>query len=158
MNRLDDKLISSFMLVMVIDEVIAVSYFSMFHALLNRVIYEAPEMFDAFKIVAKLYLFWPFTSVSLVILKMAFLKSLAKLSSKWIILGSTTAPGLLIKLMLFVPRGRYIFRDFFPTLLCFVTSHVPISLNLPINSAIVSFKNLNDPFFERRTTPMYTYM
>ena len=134
-------------MVMVLDEVILVSYFSMLHALINRIICEASEIFAAFKIVATLDFFWPFPRLSLVIFKMAFFKSLAKISSKWILLVSTTAPGLIAEIILFYPRRRNIFRELFPTALCFVTSHVSMSLNLPINSAIFSFKNLNDPFF-----------
>ena len=135
---------------------IVLSSCSMLHALLNPIIYEASEMFSAFKILATLYFFWNFPSVSLVILNMVFLKLLAKLSSKWILWGINTDPGLLIEIMLFVPIWINIFRDLFPTMLFFVTSHVSISLHLPINPDIFPFKNLNDPLFDRRTTPMYT--
>ena len=96
---------------MVLDKVILVPPFSMLNALLNQIICESSEIFFVFKILATIYLFWIFPSVSLVILKMVFLKSLAKLSSKWIILGSTTEHVLLIEPMLFVPIQRNIFRD-----------------------------------------------
>ena len=86
MTRLDEKVLSSFLLVMVINKVIVLSSFSMLHGLLNRIICEASEMFAAFKIVAKLDLFWPFPSVSLVVLNMLYLKSPSKLSSKWTLL------------------------------------------------------------------------
>ena len=85
MTRLDDKVLSSFLLVLVLDEVLVVSSLSIFHALLNRLIFEASEMFATFKIVATLDIFWPFPSVSLAILNMVFLKSLTKISRKWIL-------------------------------------------------------------------------
>ena len=143
---------------MVLDEVLLVSSLSIFHALLNRLIFEASEIFAVFKTFATLGLFWPFLSVSLAILKMVLFKSLAKLLRNLILLGSPTAPGLLIEIMFFIPRQRNIFCDLCPTALCFFISHVYISLGLPINSAILPFKILTDPFFERHATTMVTNM